>query len=119
MCKFNVVFHSSLSMLPALKTEVKLLQKILLGRFIKPEAIQEAGADLTQLNISEPALHLPDQQLGIGHTTWAYITDEEDFLDPSMKKIFFNGVKDFYKAVASTVMKKFTFNDSMMDGVWF
>ena len=105
MCKFNVVFQLSLPMLPALKREVKRLLNILLGRFLKAEAIQEAEADLTALDLNDPLLQLPEKELGIGHTTWAYLRDEEDFLDPRTKKIFFNRVRDFYITVASTIMK--------------
>ena len=52
MCKFNAVFQLSLPMLPALKREVKRLLNILLGRFLKAEAIQEAEADLTALDLN-------------------------------------------------------------------
>jgi len=82
MCKFNAVFQLSLPMLPALKREVKRLLNILLGRFVKAEAIQEAEADLTALDLNDPLLQLPEKELGIGHTTWAYLSNEEDFLDP-------------------------------------
>ena len=57
--------------------------------------------------------------MGIGRTTWAYLSNEEDFLDPRTKKIFFNGVRDFYITVASTIMKKFSFSDNVVDGVAF
>ena len=119
MCKFNAVFQLSLPMLPALKREVKRLLKILLGRFLKAEAIQEAEADLTALDLNDPLLQLAEKELGIGHTTWAYLSDEEDFLDPRTRKIFFNRVRDFYITVASTIMKKFSFSDNVVDDVAF
>lgn len=102
-------------MLPALKTEVKRLLRILFGRFLQADTIQEAGANLTTLNYSDPKLQLPDEQLGIGHMTWAHLNDEEYYLDPRAKEIFFNGVKDFYKAVVSTMLKKFSFSDGVVD----
>ena len=117
MCKFNVAFQSSLPMLPALKAEVSRLLRILLGRFLKANAIQEAEADLAILNLSDPSLQLPEDQLGIGHSTWGYLSDEEDYLDPRTRTIFFSAVKDFYKAVASTIIKKFVFNDHVVDDV--
>jgi len=118
MWKFNAVFELSLPMLPALKREIKHLLNILLGRFLKAEAIQEAETDLTALDLNDPLLQLPEKELGIGHTTWAYLSDEEDFLDPRTKKIFFNGVRDFYITVASAIMK-FSFSDNVVDGVAF
>lgn len=57
--------------------------------------------------------------MGIGHTTWVYLGDKEDFLDPRTKNILFSGIKDFYIAVASTIMKKFSFSDSVLDDVAF
>jgi len=117
MCKFNAIFQSTLPMLPALKMEVKRLLRILLGRFLKADAIREAEADLTKVNLSNTALYLPNEELGIGHSTWAYLSDVEDYLDSRAKKIFFNGVKDFYIAVASTIIKKFCFKDSVVDDV--
>ena len=69
--------------------------------------------------VNDPLLQLPEKELGIGHTTWAYLSNEEDFLDPRTKKIFFNGVRDFYITVASTIMKKFSFSDNVVDDVAF
>ncbi len=43
-------------------------------------------------------------------------TEEEDYL---VKRIFFGGVKDFYKDVISTIIKKFTFKDTIVDHVAF
>ena len=119
MCKFNAIFQSSLPMLPALKVEVKRLLKILLGRFIKSDAIQQADSDLTQLDLCDSTLQLPQQQLGFGHSTWAYFSDEEDFLDTRNKDTFLKGVKEFYTAIASTMMKKFSFSDNVVDDVVF
>ena len=105
--------------LPTLKVEVKRLLKILLRRFIKSDAIQQANSDLTQLDLSDSTLQLPQQQLGIGHSTWAYFSDEEDFLDAKNKDTFFKGLKEFYTAIASTIMKKFSFSDNVVDDVAF
>ena len=119
LCKFNSVFQSSLSMLPSLKSEVIRMLRIILGRFIKANAIKTAGDDFKQIDLDNTTLHLPDKELGIGHKTWGFLTEQEDYLDFSVKRIFFNGVRDFYKAVTSTVIKKFTFNDSVVDDVAF
>lgn len=114
MCKF---FQSRVATLPILKPEVQRLVRILLGRFVQAEAIQGANNDFTDINFQDPLLHLPDDQLGIGHEAWSYVSSEEDALDPSVQRLFFNGVRDFYVAVASTLIRKFPFTDTLADDV--
>ena len=116
-CKFNVVFQSSMSMLPALKPEVHRLLRILLGRFIKAEAIQGANNNIMDINFQNPLLQLPDDQLGIGKEAWAYLSSEEDSLDPSVQRLFFNGAREFYVAISSTIIRKFPFTDTLVDDV--
>ena len=72
--------------------------QIFLGRFIKADAIKAADDDLNKVNIDDTAVQLPDSQLGIGHKTWAYLSDE-DYLDRNVKRIFFSGVRDFTDAL--------------------
>ena len=62
---------------------------------------------------------MPDNELGIGHETWRYLSEEEDYFDPDTLTIFFSGVREFYKAVASTILNKFTFNDHVFDDIAF
>ena len=115
MCKFNVVFQSSMPILPALKPEVHRLLRILLGRFVLAEAIQDANNNF--MDIKDPPLQLPDDQLGIGQEAWAYLSSEEDSLDPSVQRLFFNGVRKFYVAIAYTIIRKFPFTDTLVDDV--
>lgn len=120
MCKFNGIFQLSLPMLPSLKAEVNRLLKILLGRFLKLDVIkkvEEETSDFSSINLNDSSLHLPDKDLGIGHKTWGYLTEIEDDIDRRTKKQFFTGVLEFYKAVVSTILKKFSFNDSVVDDV--
>ena len=119
LCKFNGVFQCNIPMLPSLKSEVKRLLRILLGRVIKPHVIKEVGDAFEEIDLDDTALHLPNDELGIGHKTWGYLSEEEDHLDSSTTRIFFSGVKDFYKAVISTIIKKFTFSDSVVDDIAF
>ena len=81
-------------MLPALKTEANRLLQILLGRFIKVDAIQSVESNLSIIDFSNQTLHLADEELGAGHETWRY-TSEEDYRDNVVKGIFFSGAKDF------------------------
>ena len=119
ICKFNAVFQSSAPMLPYLKTEVTCLFRILLGRFIKSNVIMAAEKenDITAINLSDPEIQLQDENLGIGHKTWGYLNEVEDDIDQRTKKIFFASVQNFYKAIASTIMKKFNFNDTVTEDI--
>ncbi len=104
-------------MLPSLKVEVLRLLRILLGKFLVSGAIATTHEGLNEINLSDPALQLVDNELGIGHEAWSYLSEEEDYFDPSTLNIFFNGVRDFYTAVTSTILKKFSFNDHVFDDV--
>ena len=50
------------------------------------------------LRLDDSTLELPNEELGIGHKTWAFLSEEEDDLgiDHNVEVIFFNGVKNFY-----------------------
>lgn len=43
------------------------------------------------------------------------MNDEEDIIDPPVKKKFFDDVRQFYVAIASTILKKFSFSDHVLD----
>lgn len=115
LCKFNAAFQSDLPMLPRLQDEVTRLLKLFLARFIKTEVIRSVGEEITTLNISDPELQLPNMELGIGHKTWAFISKKEDSIDTSVKDHFFSGVRKFYEAVTSTMIKKFSFSDHVLN----
>jgi hypothetical protein len=117
--KFNGVFQTTLPMLPSLKSEVKRILRIFLGRVIKADVIKAVGDDFEEIDLDDTTLELPDEELGIGHKTWGFLSDEEDELDDTVKGLFFSGVRDFYKAVTSTIIKKFTFDDNVVDDVAF
>ncbi len=55
--------------------------------------------------------------MGIGHKTRGYLSEVEDDIDRRAKKLFFTGVQDFYKAIVSTIIKKFSFSDSVIDDI--
>ena len=69
------------------------------------------------INFQDPPLQLPDDQLGIGQEAWAYLSSEEDSLDPSVQRLIFNGVREFYVAIASTIIRNFPFTDTLVDDV--
>ena len=104
MSKFNVNFQSSLPKLPGLKMEVKRLLRVLLGRFLQADVVRAKVDSLTEINFDNPSLQLPNESLGLSHKTWAYFYEIEDDLDNSTKASFFDGVKKFYKAIASTII---------------
>lgn len=81
------------------------------------EAIQGADNNLMHIDFEDPLMQLPDDQLGIGQEAWAYLSSEEDSLDPNVQRLFFNGVREFYVAIASTIIHKFPFTDTLVDDV--
>ena len=117
LCRFNTVFQSNLAMLPSLKVEVLRLLRVLLGKFIAAASVPTTHEGINEINLNDPAIQLADSELGIGHEAWSYLSEEEDFFDPGTLKIFFNGVREYYKAVTTTVLKKFSFNDHVFDDV--
>ena len=117
MSKFNATFQMSLPMLPFLKKEVNRLLKILLSRFLKPEVLVQAQNDFRLVDLDDASLQLPDESVSIGHKTWVYLSEIEDDLDERTKKIFYEGVRGFYKAIVATMLLKFSFKDELVDDV--
>ena len=119
MCRFNAIFQLNLPMLPCLKTEVTRLLRILLGRFLQPDIIKEAEKDgnFSTIDLDDPEVYLSDEEIGIGHKTWAYFSEVEDDISGRTKRKFFSGIKNFYKAIATTIMKKFNFSDKVIEDV--
>lgn len=118
LCKFNATFQSSFPMLPSLQAEVMRLTRIFLSRFLTVEAIKGSQDNLTSINLEDNELYLKDENLSIGHKTWGVLS-EEDGIDSRLKKSFFAGVRSFYKAVASTILKKFSFTDHVLKDLLF
>ena len=58
--------------------------RIFLGRFIKSDVIKAAGEDLRSISISNEENELADEELGIGHKAWEFISEEEDYMDPTV-----------------------------------
>ena len=86
--------------------EVKRLLRVLLGRFLQADVVRAKVDSLTEINFDNPSLQLPNESLGLGNKTWAHFYEIEDDPDNSTKASFFDGVKKFYKAIASTIIKK-------------
>lgn len=117
LCKFNTAFQSSLAMLPSLKIEVLRLLRVLLGKFIVSGAIPTTHDGMNEINLDDPTIQLSNNELGIGHGAWSYLSQEDDYFDRGALSIFFNGVRGYYKAVTLTLLKKFSFNDNLFDDV--
>ena len=71
---------------------------------LKPDADQREKFE--SIDLDDTTLQLHDKELGIGQ---AYLAEQKDCLDSTVKRMFFNEVRDFYKAVPSTIIKKITF----------
>ena len=77
------------------------------------EVLRSVG-NITELDFNNSQAHLPDEEINIGHKTWAFL-DAEELIDASIKKEFFSGVRKFYITVATTIIKKFSFNDTLLN----
>jgi hypothetical protein len=93
-------------MLPLVQNEVQRLLKLFIARFMKTETVRSVN-DFTTLNFNDSQAHLSDQDMSIGYKMWAFLDAEDDLLDATVKQEFFNGVRKFYVAVASTIVKSF------------
>ena len=63
--------------------------RILLGRFIKSDVIKAAGEDISNINVGDESNELTDEELGIGHKAWGFISEEEDYMDSNAQQLFF------------------------------
>ena len=61
--------------------------------FIKADAIKAAEDDLTKIKLDDATVQLPDDQMGIGHKTWAYLSEEDYLIDSNVTNIFYGGVR--------------------------
>ena len=111
--KFNSMFQSSLPMLPMLQNEVQRLLKLFVGRIIKIEVLRSVG-NITEFDFNNSHAHLPDEEMNIGHKTWAFL-DAGELIDSSIKKEFFSSVRKFYITVATTIIKTFSFTDTVLN----
>ena len=91
MCKFNVVFQSSMPIYASIPETISSSTPF--GTVFLVEAIQGANNDFMDFNFQDPLLKLPDNQLGIGQEAWTYHSSEEDSLDPNVQRLFYNGVR--------------------------
>ena len=74
-------------MLPLLKSEVRRLLRIVLGRMLKPDIIKQTEENFQSLDLDDTTLQLRDEELGIGHKTWACMAEQEDFLNSTVKNL--------------------------------
>ena len=81
--------------------------QIFLERLIKTDAIKAAEDDLSKIKLDDTTVQLSDDQLGIGHKTWAYLSEKEDYLDSNVKRIFFRGVRDFTDVLLQPSLRSF------------
>ena len=92
-------------MLPSLQAEVIRLTRIFLSRFLTVEAIKASEDNFTNIDLDDTKLYSEDENLSIGHKTWAFLS-ENDGIDPQLKKSFFAGVRSFTRLyVASTILQ--------------
>ncbi len=68
------------------------------------------GEDLSKLSFAS-ANQLADENLGLGDSTWAALSEMEEEFDT---KPFYQAVRDFYAASLNKMLKKFSFGDTIL-----
>ncbi|XP_056003345.1 uncharacterized protein LOC125662754 isoform X2 [Ostrea edulis] len=114
---FNVMFQAGESMVGFLHTEmVRLLHK-LLGKFVTTKTIT-VQQDITKVDFRCTDNQQDDSRIAVGLTARGYLSDNED-LPPETVRKFFSSVREFYCTIAETMIKKFPFQDKVLQGIGF
>ncbi len=90
--------------------EKSRLVRLYASNVLKPESITAVGEDLGKLSFAS-ANQLADENLGLGDSTWAALSEMEEEFDT---KPFYQAVLDFYVASWNKMLKKFPFGDTIL-----
>ncbi|WAQ96685.1 hypothetical protein MAR_029375, partial [Mya arenaria] len=101
-----------------LHTEMQRLMRKLLGKFVSTQAIA-AAKDVTSVNFLDDEVQHQDSIIAIGLKTRQYLQDNEETLPPGTPAKFFRHVRLFYTSLASSLLKKFPFNDDILKTLSF
>ncbi len=113
--KFNLLFQrSSTSTIHRIRGESWRLLKTALGFFIKPIVIRTNSDDLTNLNLKDPSLHLPDEDVFVGDNTVALFVDLCENEGAELDNIY-QGAVTFYQRFISKQLQKFDFESDILD----
>lgn len=111
MDKFNRLFQKSTQNTTCqLYTEMSRLVRLYASNVLKPESVTAVGEDLSKLSFAS-ANQLADENLGLGDSTWAALSEMEEEFDT---KPFYQAVRDFYVASLKKMLKKFPFGDTIL-----
>ena len=91
-------------------SEMSRLVRLFASNLLKPEAIVAAGENLSILSMATTD-QLPNENLGLGDDTWAFISSLEEEQDVTA---FFRAVRSLYVASLTKMLKKFPFGDTIL-----
>ena len=112
MDRFNRMFQKSTQNTTSqLYTEMSRLVRLYASNFLKPEFITAAGNNLQQLSSFTQSDILPYENLGLGDSTWSYLSVLQEEFD---LKPFYEAVQSFYVASLKKMLIKFPFEDSIL-----
>ena len=116
--KYNVYFQtSSTATIHKLQGECERLLKTVLSFFIKGSEISLAS-DLTAVDYTTSANHLPEHDIYIGDEAFALITDLRDNEGESVKP-FYERVVLFYEKFVTKLLKVFNFKSQTLNSLSF
>ena len=111
MDRFNRLFQKSTENTTSqLYDEMNRLVWLYASNFLSEETILAASDNLKNLEFDE-ANQVCNEDLGIGHDTWASVFDLEQLHDTAP---FFEAVRAFYMSSTKKMLAKFPFGDSLM-----
>ena len=112
---FNRLFQKSTENTTCkLYAEMSRLVRLYASNVLNPEAIVAAGDNLSLVLSLASADQLPNENLGLGDDTLAFIASLEEEHDIAP---FDRAVRSFYIATISKMLKKFPFGDSILKGI--
>ena len=116
--KFNIYFQTSkTSTIHKLHGESIRLLKTVLSFFLDPSIVRDHSGDLTRIQFTDTAIHLPHSDLFIGDSTSALLLhlDEEGVTT----RTFYEGVVNFYIAAIKKLIKAFDFKSKNLQALSF
>ena len=109
--RFNRVFQKSTENTTCqLYYEISRLVRLYASNLLTKESIAAVSEDLRLLNL-ERVNQLPDENLGVGESTWACLRELEEEYD---LKPFFEAVRSFYVSSIKKMLNKFPFGDTLL-----
>ncbi|XP_033747492.1 uncharacterized protein LOC117332621 [Pecten maximus] len=116
--EFNTLFQTDVSLIGHLHTQMQRLMRRLLGKFVQVKEIT-AHTDLRNVKFLDQDKQLANNFLAIGLDTRTFISNHSDDLLPKDIETVFSSIRTFYERVTEKMLKKFPFDDKVLQQMKF